>query len=153
MFSPFTTSCSWAETIKKAPSPCPAKPDKKGRSLKSMQSPRYHPFSARTHKKLQAALKRRNGAQPSCANEPMPFAQAARERTSVFCTRKPFQPVKPLSLPCRKNLLSPSLRLGVFRFYNQVLCYHISGQFARAVQSLSAKIASNGGFCTKPQPL
>ena len=30
---------------------------------------------------------------------------------------------------------------------------HISGQFARAVQSLSAKVAFVGGFFTKPQPL
>jgi hypothetical protein len=43
--------------------------------------------------------------------------------------------------------------LGVFRFYNQELCYHISGQFARAVQSLSAKIAFGRVFFTKPQPL
>ena len=102
----------------------------------------------------QAALKRRNGAQPSCASGPQSRSRRPlRSELQPARTRKPSQPVKLLSLPCGTDLLSPSLRLGVFRFYNQELCYHISGQFARAVQLLSAKIAFGGCFFTKPQPL
>ena len=41
-------------------------------------------------------------------------------------TRKPFQPVKLLSLPCGADLLSPSLRLGVFRFITICILPHFA---------------------------
>ena len=41
-------------------------------------------------------------------------------------TRKPFQPVKLLSLPCGTDLLSPSLRLGVFRFITVCILPHFA---------------------------
>ena len=47
-------------------------------------TPRYHPVSARKHKQLSAALKRRNGARrPMLISPSGPFTQAAQERTSA----------------------------------------------------------------------
>ena len=141
MFSPlFFVLMSGAQ--QKSSVPCPAKGQTKGTKLLILSSavpPGFHPYTGAGR-----LSERRNGAWPFCttAVSHRPLRSELQHRY----TRKPSQPVKLLSLPCTPCLLSPSLRLGVFRFYNQELCYHISGQFARAVQSLSVKTAFSGVF-------
>jgi hypothetical protein len=47
-------------------------------------------------------------------------------------SRKPFQPVKLLSLLDTLHVLSPSLRFCISGFHNQKSSYHISARFASA---------------------
>ena len=140
MFSPlFFVLMSGVQQKSSVPCPISQAKGTKLLILSSAVPPGFHPCTDAGR-----LSERRNGAWPFCttAVSHRPLRSELQHRY----TRKPSQPVKLLSLPCTPYLLSPSLRLGVFRFYNQELCYHISGQFARAVQSLSAKIAFGRGF-------
>ena len=55
-----------------------------------------------------------------------------RSELQTARTRKPFQPVKLLSLPDTLHVLSPSLRFCISGFHNQKSSYHISARFASA---------------------
>jgi len=92
--------------------PCPIS-QAKGTKLLILSSavpPGFHPCTDAGR-----LSERRNGAWPFCttAVSHRPLRSELQHRY----TRKPSQPVKLLSLPCTPCLLSPSLRLGVFRFY------------------------------------
>ena len=127
MFSPlFFVLMSGVQQKSSVPCPISQAKGTKLLILSSAVPPGFHPCTDAGR-----LSERRNGAWPFCttAVSHRPLRSELQHRY----TRKPSQPVKLLSLPCTPCLLSPSLRLGVFRFYNQELCYHISGQFARGL--------------------
>ena len=125
MFSPlFFVLMSGVQQKSSVPCPISQAKGTKLLILSSAVPPGFHPCTDAGR-----LSERRNGAWPFCttAVSHRPLRSELQHRY----IRKPSQPVKLLSLLCTPCLLSPSLRLGVFRFYNQELCYHISGQFAR----------------------
>ena len=112
MFSPLFFVFVERNATKKLRPPARPKARHKGRSCQ-FSAPRYHPVSAHTQDAGRLS-ERRNGAWPFCATAVS--HRPLRSELQHNCIRKPFQPVKLLSLPCMPCLLSPSLRLGVFRF-------------------------------------
>ena len=124
MFSPlFFVLMSGVQ--QKSSVPCPVKrPDKRDEALKN-SAPRYHPVSARAQvpSSSQNAVTGRNRSvlvSFRLSHRPL------RSELQPARTRKPFQPVKLLSLPCGTDLLSPSLRLGVFRFITVCILPHFA---------------------------
>ena len=94
----------------------------KGRSCNS-SAPRYHPVSTRAQMpggSQNAVTGRGRSALLRFSHRPL------RSELQPARTRKPFQPVKLLSLPCGTDLLSPSLRLGVFRFITICILPHFA---------------------------
>ena len=118
MFSPlFFVLMSGVQ--QKSSVPCPISQTKgtKLLILSSAVPPGFHPCTDAGR-----LSERRNGAWPFCTTAVS--HRPLRSELQPARTWKPFQPVKLLSLPCGANLLSPSLRLGVFRFITKCILPH-----------------------------
>lgn len=110
MFSPlFFVLMSGVQQKSSVPCPISQAKGTKLLILSSAVPPGFHPCTDAGR-----LSERRNGAWPFCttAVSHRPLRSELQHRY----TRKPSQPVKLLSLLCTPCLLSPSLRLGVFRF-------------------------------------
>ena len=136
MFSPlFFVLMSGVQQKSSVPCPISQAKGTKLLILSSAVPPGFHPCTDAGR-----LSERRNGAWPFCttAVSHRPLRSELQHRY----TRKPSQPVKLLSLPCTPYLLSPSLRLGVFRFYNR---FYVT-TFCGGLQAGRADFAQVSGF-------
>jgi len=120
MFSPlFFVLMSGVQQKSSVPCPISQAKGTKLLILSSAVPPGFHPCTDAGR-----LSERRNGAWPFCttAVSHRPLRSELQHRY----TRKPSQPVKLLSLPCTPCLLSPSLRLGVFRFITVCILPHFA---------------------------
>jgi hypothetical protein len=126
MFSPlFFVLMSGVQQKSSVPCPISQAKGTKLLILSSAVPPGFHPCTDAGR-----LSERRNGAWPFCttAVSHRPLRSELQHRY----TRKPFQPVKLLSLPDTLHVLSPSLRFCISGFHNQKSSYHISARFASA---------------------
>ena len=120
MFSPlFFVLMSGVQQKSSVPCPISQAKGTKLLILSSAVPPGFHPCTDAGR-----LSERRNGAWPFCTTAVS--HRPLRSELQPARTRKPFQPVKLLSLPCGADLLSPSLRLGVFRFITVCILPHFA---------------------------
>lgn len=113
---------------KKAPSPARHKARQRDEAA-SFSAPRYHPVSTPETGRLSNAVTGRNR---SVLIKPRLFAQTAQERTSA---QSVSEALSAGGASLFADPLVPTLSVAafrVFRFYNQLLCYHNSRPFASA---------------------